>query len=30
VRPWFRLGGIGFALSLAGGLAAMAGLLLAG
>ncbi|HKW86313.1 MAG TPA: hypothetical protein VJM82_04520 [Nitrospiraceae bacterium] len=30
IKPWFRLGGIGFALSLAGGLAAMAGLLLAG
>lgn len=30
ITPWFRLGGIGFALSLAGGLAAMAGLLLAG
>jgi len=30
IKAWFRLGGIGFGLSLAGGLAAMAGLLLAG
>jgi hypothetical protein len=29
IKPWFALGGIGFLLSLAGGLAAMAGLLLA-
>ncbi|HET8580197.1 MAG TPA: hypothetical protein VFL31_04290 [Nitrospiraceae bacterium] len=29
IKPWFRLGGFGFALSLAGGLAAMVGLLLA-
>ncbi|MBM4133339.1 MAG: hypothetical protein FJ245_06165 [Nitrospira sp.] len=28
IKPWFALGGIGFLLSLAGGLAAMAGLLL--
>lgn len=28
IKPWFVLGGIGFLLSLAGGLAAMAGLLL--
>ncbi|MFM8551783.1 MAG: hypothetical protein ACKOCD_05615 [Nitrospiraceae bacterium] len=28
IKPWFFLGGIGFLLSLAGGLAAMAGLLL--
>ncbi len=30
IKPWFLLGGIGFMLSLAGSLAAMAGLLLAG
>lgn len=30
IRPWFMLGGIGFLLSLAGGIAAMAGLLLGG
>jgi hypothetical protein len=29
IRPWFLAGGLGFALSLAGGLAAMAGLLMA-
>jgi hypothetical protein len=29
IRPWFRAGGVGFALSLAGALAAMAGLLMA-
>ena len=29
INPWFTLGGIGFVLSLVGGLAAMAGLLLA-
>jgi hypothetical protein len=28
VKPWFTIGGIGFLLSLAGGMAAMAGLLL--
>lgn len=28
IKPWFVLGGVGFLLSLAGGLAAMAGLLL--
>lgn len=28
IKPWFTLGGVGFLLSLAGGLAAMAGLLL--
>ncbi len=28
VRPWFLIGGIGFALSVAGGIAAIAGLLL--
>ena len=28
VRPWFALGGLGFVLSVAGGIAAMAGLLL--
>jgi hypothetical protein len=28
IRPWFLAGGLGFALSLAGGLAAMAGLLM--
>lgn len=28
IKPWFVLGGIGFPLALAGGLAAMAGLLL--
>jgi hypothetical protein len=27
VKPWFTIGGIGFALSIVGGLAAMAGLL---
>lgn len=27
IRPWYRLGGIGFALSVVGGLAAIAGLL---
>ncbi|MBI5411376.1 MAG: hypothetical protein HZA21_05230 [Nitrospirae bacterium] len=30
IKPWFLLGGVGFILSLAGGMAAMAGLLLAG
>ena len=30
IRPWFLLGGIGFVLSIIGGVAAMAGLLLAG
>lgn len=30
IKPWFLLGGIGFILSVAGGMAAMAGLLLAG
>lgn len=30
IRPWFLLGGIGFMISFVGGLAAMAGLLLAG
>jgi hypothetical protein len=30
IRRWFRLGAVGFVLSLGGGLAAMAGLLLAG
>jgi hypothetical protein len=30
IKPWFMLGGVGFMLCLAGGLAAMAGLLLAG
>lgn len=29
IRPWFVAGGLGFVLSLAGGLAAMAGLLMA-
>ena len=29
IRPWYRLGGIGFVLSVVGGLAAIAGLLLA-
>jgi hypothetical protein len=29
IKPWFAAGGLGFILSLAGGLAAMAGLLLA-
>ena len=28
IRPWYRVGGIGFVLSVAGGLAAIAGLLL--
>jgi len=28
IRPWFALGGLGFVLSVAGGIAAMAGLLL--
>jgi hypothetical protein len=28
IKPWFTLGGVGFVLSVAGGLAAMAGLLL--
>lgn len=28
IRPWFTLGGLGFVLSVAGGIAAMAGLLL--
>lgn len=30
IRPWFMLGGLGFVLSLVGGIAAMAGLLLEG
>lgn len=30
IKPWFMLGGVGFMLCLAGGLAAMAGLLLTG
>ncbi len=30
IKPWFLMGGVGFILSLTGGLAAMAGLLLAG
>jgi len=29
IRPWYRLGGIGFVLSVVGGLAAIAGLLMA-
>lgn len=29
IRPWFMLGGFGFVLSLAGGMAAIAGMLLA-
>jgi len=28
IRPWYRIGGVGFMLSVAGGLAAIAGLLL--
>lgn len=28
IRPWYRVGGVGFVLSLVGGLAAIAGLLL--
>jgi len=30
IKPWFTLGGVGFALSVAGGIAAIAGLVLAG
>jgi hypothetical protein len=30
IKPWFFLGGVGFMLSMAGGMAAIAGLLLAG
>jgi hypothetical protein len=30
IKPWFTIGGVGFLLSLAGGLAAMVGLLLSG